>query len=105
LADSEGDKSVKVVKQAASSCVIEDTLYTVLPKVAPPLPLPALDPHLQLQQSQKSPLVSAVSSAPMLLVSACCCVVVCFGFMQQLLPAASKIEPVARLLLLVRCHY
>lgn len=71
LADSENDKSVMVVKQDAGSCVIEDTLYTVLPKVAPPLPVPALDPQLQLQQTQKSPLVSAVSNASMLLVGGC----------------------------------
>jgi hypothetical protein len=69
LADAVDDKSVIVTKQAAGSCVIEDTLFTVLPVVAPQLPIPALDPTIQLQQSQKSPLVSAVSNASALLVS------------------------------------
>jgi hypothetical protein len=63
------DKSVMVVKQVAGACVIEDTLYTVVPVVAPQLPKPALDPQIQLQQNQKSPLVSAVSNASALLVS------------------------------------
>jgi hypothetical protein len=71
VADGAGDKEVMVTKLEAGSCVIDNSLYTVLPKVAKPLPRPALDPHLQLQQSQKSPLVSAVSNASALLVSGC----------------------------------
>ncbi|KAF6262439.1 hypothetical protein COO60DRAFT_627220 [Scenedesmus sp. NREL 46B-D3] len=67
VADGQDDKSIRVIKAVAGSCVIEDTLYTVLPVVAPRLPIPALDPHLQLQQSQKSPLVSAVNNASALL--------------------------------------
>eukprot|EP00882_Tetradesmus_deserticola_P014601 GHRQ01015531.1.p1 GENE.GHRQ01015531.1~~GHRQ01015531.1.p1 ORF type:complete len:606 (+),score=147.84 GHRQ01015531.1:170-1987(+) len=67
VSDGKDDNSVRVVQLIAGSCVVENSVYTVTPVVAPRLPTPELNPRLQLKQGQQSALVTAVNNASALL--------------------------------------
>lgn len=69
------DTSILVVHSVAASCTVRNSLYTINPVVAPKLPRPPLDPGLQLNTAEKSPLVTAVSTVPALRVSLLRCTV------------------------------
>lgn len=62
------ETSVLIRLSVAGSCTVQDTLYTVNPVVAPKLQRPPLDPSLQLNSAEKSPLVTAVDDVTSLRV-------------------------------------